>query len=56
MVIAGAEGWSTALRSGERGFARLWQLIGPTYTGTEGVPETWLEGASRQCGPPWSGG
>lgn len=44
MVIAGVSGRTTALRSGEHRFARLWQLLQPTYTGTERVPEAWAEG------------
>ncbi|MGW0910642.1 hypothetical protein ACWD1Z_02665 [Streptomyces sp. NPDC002784] len=44
MVVAGGAGQPTAVRSGEPRFARLWQLLEPTYTGTERVPETWTEG------------
>ncbi|MEU6176725.1 hypothetical protein [Streptomyces coeruleorubidus] len=44
MVVAGGTGRTTAVRSGEPGFARLWQLLQPTHTGTERVPEDWAEG------------
>ncbi len=44
MVVAGGEGRTTATRSGEQPFARLWQLLQPAYVGTERVPEDWAEG------------
>ncbi|WP_246101375.1 hypothetical protein [Streptomyces cyaneus] len=44
MVVAGGTGRTTALRSGESAFARLWQLLQPTYVGTERVAEDWVEG------------
>ncbi|MFJ5729683.1 hypothetical protein [Streptomyces paradoxus] len=44
MVVAGGTGRTTAVRSGEPAFARLWQLLQPTHTGTERVPEDWAEG------------
>ncbi|MFJ8536303.1 hypothetical protein [Streptomyces sp. NPDC093591] len=44
MVVAGGTGRTTALRSGEPAFARLWQLLQPTYVGTERVPQDWVEG------------
>ncbi|MBT2674864.1 hypothetical protein J7E95_29450 [Streptomyces sp. ISL-14] len=44
MVVAGGTGRTTALRSGEPAFARLWQLLQPTYVGTERVSEEWVEG------------
>jgi hypothetical protein len=44
MVVAGGTGRTTAVRSGQRSFARLWQLLQPTHTQTERVPEDWLEG------------
>ncbi|MER7570536.1 hypothetical protein [Streptomyces sp. NPDC126514] len=44
MVAAGRAGQPTVMRSGEPRFARLWQLLEPTYTGTERVPEAWSEG------------
>ncbi|MET9833142.1 hypothetical protein ABZ078_28450 [Streptomyces sp. NPDC006385] len=44
MVLAGGTGRTTALRSGESAFARLWQLLQPTYVGTERVSEDWVEG------------
>ncbi|MGC9535381.1 hypothetical protein [Streptomyces sp. UG1] len=43
-VIAGGTGRTAAMRSGETAFARLWQLLQPTYVGTERVPEDWDEG------------
>jgi hypothetical protein len=44
LVVAGGSGRTTAVRSGEAYFARLWQLLQPTYTGTERVSEAWAEG------------
>ncbi|MFE6177390.1 hypothetical protein [Streptomyces sp. NPDC056464] len=44
IVIAGGTGHTRALHSGESAFARLWQLLQPTYVGTERVPEDWVEG------------
>ncbi|MFJ3227779.1 hypothetical protein ACIPJS_31120 [Streptomyces sp. NPDC086783] len=44
LVVAGDTGRTVALRSGERDFARLWQLLEPAYTGTERVPAEWMEG------------
>jgi hypothetical protein len=44
MIIAGGTGQTTVLRSGRPAFARLRQLLQPTYTGTERVPEGWTEG------------
>ncbi|WP_063776968.1 hypothetical protein [Streptomyces viridochromogenes] len=44
MVVAGGSGRTTATRSGEQPFARLWQLLQPTYVGTERVPEDWVGG------------
>ncbi|MFE6362091.1 hypothetical protein ACFVP3_19155 [Streptomyces sp. NPDC057806] len=47
MVAAGSVGsvgQPTVMRSGEPRFARLWQLLEPTYTGTERVSEAWSEG------------
>jgi hypothetical protein len=44
LVVAGGSGRTTALRSGEPGFARLRQLLQPAYTGTEPVPDDWTEG------------
>ncbi|MFE8988460.1 hypothetical protein ACFYMI_11545 [Streptomyces collinus] len=44
MVVAGGTGRTTAVRSGQPAFARLWQLLEPLHTGTERVPEEWAEG------------
>ena len=44
LVVAGGTGRTTTLRSGESAFARLWQLLQPTYVGTERVSEEWVEG------------
>ncbi|MGW1362607.1 hypothetical protein ACWCQP_35020 [Streptomyces chartreusis] len=44
MVVAGGTGRTVALHSGQPGFARLWQLLQPTYVGTERVPESWADG------------
>ncbi|MFC5215326.1 hypothetical protein [Streptomyces coerulescens] len=44
MVVAGGTGRTIALHSGQPDFARLWQLLQPTYVGTERVPEGWADG------------
>jgi hypothetical protein len=44
MAVAGGTGRTTATRSGEQSFARLWQLLQPTYIGTERVSQDWIEG------------
>ncbi|MFJ6084036.1 hypothetical protein ACIQI8_21795 [Streptomyces sp. NPDC092369] len=44
MIVAGGTGRTMALRSGEPAFARLSELLRPTYTGTERVPEEWTKG------------
>jgi hypothetical protein len=44
IVVQGGMGRTTSLRSGQPYFARLWQLLQPTYTGTERVSEEWEEG------------
>ncbi|MGW2641386.1 hypothetical protein [Streptomyces sp. NPDC001348] len=44
IVPNGAGGTTTSLRSGDPGFARLWKLLQPTYTGTEPVPTAWSQG------------
>ncbi|MFE7073274.1 hypothetical protein ACFU96_24630 [Streptomyces sp. NPDC057620] len=45
VVVAGdGTGRTTSVSSGEPDFAQLWQLTGPTSTGTERVPQDWLEG------------
>ncbi|MFG1669754.1 hypothetical protein [Streptomyces sp. Y7] len=44
MVVAGGKGRTIALHSGQPDFARLWQLLQPTYVGTERVPESWTQG------------
>ncbi|WP_373557576.1 hypothetical protein [Streptomyces sp. Tue6028] len=44
LVVAGDTGRATSLHSGERDFVRLWRLLSPRYTGTERVPEAWVEG------------
>ncbi|GAB2861034.1 hypothetical protein GCM10027074_30220 [Streptomyces deserti] len=43
-LVVGRTGGTAAVHSGEPGFARLWQLLQPAYTGTERVPEDWLRG------------
>ncbi|WP_078625455.1 hypothetical protein [Streptomyces iakyrus] len=48
MVVAGGTGRTAAVRSGQRDFARLWQLLEPTHTGTERVPDDWAEGSFPQ--------
>ncbi|MFJ7075981.1 hypothetical protein [Streptomyces sp. NPDC098781] len=44
MVVAGGTGHTRSLHSGEPAFARLWQLLQPTFVGTERVSEDWVEG------------
>ncbi|UXY21514.1 hypothetical protein N8I84_24610 [Streptomyces cynarae] len=44
LVVTGDSGRTTTLRSGDRRFALLWQLLAPTETRTERVPETWQRG------------
>ncbi|WP_369175302.1 hypothetical protein AB5J49_29605 [Streptomyces sp. R28] len=44
MVVSGGTGRTAAWRSGDPAFARLWQLLQPTYVGTERVSEDWVEG------------
>jgi|GEM_PF-2683602 len=44
MIVAGGTGQTEVVRSGQQAFARLRQLLRPTYTGTERVPEAWTEG------------
>lgn len=44
LVVVGGTGRTTTLHSGESAFARLWQLLQPTYVGTERVSEEWVEG------------
>lgn len=44
VVIEGGTGRTTALHSGERDFTRLWNLLTPTYMGTERVPDAWTAG------------
>ncbi|GAA2285996.1 hypothetical protein GCM10010234_26440 [Streptomyces hawaiiensis] len=48
MVVAGGTGRTTAVRSGQPAFARLWQLLEPTFRGTERVPEEWTAGSFPQ--------
>ncbi|MFF4017593.1 hypothetical protein [Streptomyces sp. NPDC001843] len=44
IVPDGTGSTTTTLRSGDPGFARLWQLLRPAYTGTEPVPTAWSQG------------
>ncbi|MFJ8020998.1 hypothetical protein [Streptomyces sp. NPDC096311] len=44
VVIEGGTGRTTALHSGEQDFTRLWDLLTPTYMGTERVPDAWTAG------------
>jgi len=44
VIVTGGTGRTTAYRYGEPSFARLWQLLDPTYDGSERVPERWFEG------------
>ncbi|MBV1935385.1 hypothetical protein KUF83_02250 [Streptomyces sp. BV286] len=40
----GGTGRTTSVRTGELDFARLWQLLRPSATDTEKVPQDWIEG------------
>ncbi|MEU0407010.1 hypothetical protein ABZ307_04165 [Streptomyces griseorubiginosus] len=44
MVVTGGTGRTKAVRSDEPYFARLWELLQPTYAGSERVSDTWQEG------------
>ncbi|MFJ8634385.1 hypothetical protein [Streptomyces sp. NPDC093568] len=44
MIIAGGTGRTATLHSGDTAFARLWQLLQPTYVGTERVSQEWSQG------------
>ncbi|WP_406172265.1 hypothetical protein [Streptomyces canus] len=44
MVVTGGSGRTEAVRSDEPYFTRLWQLLQPTYSGTERVSDAWEEG------------
>ncbi|MER6356788.1 hypothetical protein ABT186_34525 [Streptomyces sp. NPDC001634] len=44
LVVANDTGRTTTLRSGDRDFALLWQLLSPTESGTERVPQAWERG------------
>ena len=44
MVVTGGTGRTEAVRSDEPYFTRLWELLEPTYAGTERVSDTWEEG------------
>ncbi|MGI5457263.1 hypothetical protein ACQEWB_29670 [Streptomyces sp. CA-249302] len=44
MIVAGGTGRTAVLKSGEPAFVRLRQLLRPSFTGTERVPEAWTEG------------
>jgi hypothetical protein len=44
LVVVGGSGRTRALHSEDRDFARLQELLRPSYTGTEPVPTAWAEG------------
>lgn len=44
LVVTNGTGRTTTLRSGDRDFAVLWQLMSPTETATEPVPDAWTRG------------
>ncbi|MFE9096153.1 hypothetical protein [Streptomyces sp. NPDC007264] len=44
LVTAVGTGRTTTLRAGDRDFALLWQLLGPTRQRTERVPDAWAQG------------
>ncbi|MGW7297707.1 hypothetical protein [Streptomyces sp. NPDC054829] len=44
IVVAGGAGQPTAVPSGEERFAQLWELMKPSFNGTEPVPDAWREG------------
>jgi hypothetical protein len=43
-VVAGGSGRAVTVRAGDAEFGRLWQLLEPTRSGSERVPEAWREG------------
>ncbi|MFF1718962.1 hypothetical protein [Streptomyces sviceus] len=44
VVVTGGSGRTRAVRADEPYFSRPWQLLQPTYTGTERVSDAWEEG------------
>ena len=44
LVVTNGTARTVALKSGQRDFARLWQLLSPTHADSEQVPEAWQEG------------
>ncbi|MEV6029143.1 hypothetical protein [Streptomyces sp. NPDC052036] len=44
LVVTNGTGRTTTLHSGDQDFALLWQLMSPTETATEPVPDAWTEG------------
>jgi len=44
IVVTNGTARTVALRSGQRDFARLWQLLSPTDTDSEPVPDAWQDG------------
>ncbi|OIJ91281.1 hypothetical protein BIV24_16810 [Streptomyces colonosanans] len=44
LVVANGTGRTTTLHSGDRDFTLLSQLLGPTKTGSERVPDAWHQG------------
>jgi hypothetical protein len=44
MIVTGGSGGTKTVRSDEPYFTRLWQLLQPTYSGTERVSGAWEEG------------
>ncbi|MGW0992830.1 hypothetical protein [Streptomyces sp. NPDC002520] len=44
LIVSGDTGRTRTLRSGEPEFARLRELLQPTYVGTERVPQSWADG------------
>lgn len=44
MVVTGGSGRTEAVRADEPYFTRLWQLLQPTYSGTERVSGAWEGG------------
>ncbi|MET8075097.1 hypothetical protein [Streptomyces sp. NPDC005303] len=44
MVVTGGSSRAQTVRADEPYFTRLWQLLQPTYTGTERISDTWEEG------------
>lgn len=50
VVVTNSTARTRTLQAGDRDFDRLWEAVEPLYTGTERVPDAWVEG--RLPNPP----